>query len=108
MVENHEVLIGNIRILADAGIATSGLQPEAERLARDGKTAVYVAIDGQPAGVLAVADTLKPDSSDAVAELRRRGLEVVMITGDNQATAEAIARQTGIERVFADVLPQDK
>lgn len=107
-VENREVLIGNARLLSDAGIATSGLQPDAERLANEGKTAMYVAVDGEPAGVLAVADTLKPDSVDAVAELRRRGLEVVMITGDNKATAEAIARQTGIERVLADVLPQDK
>lgn len=107
-VENREVLIGNARLLSDAGIATSGLQPDAERLANEGKTAMYVAVDGEPAGVVAVADTLKADSVEAVAELRRRGLEVVMITGDNKATAEAIARQTGIERVLADVLPQDK
>ncbi|WP_258804233.1 heavy metal translocating P-type ATPase [Pseudarthrobacter sp. NS4] len=107
-VENREVLVGNSLLLSDAGINISGLQPDAERFAHEGKTAMYAAIDGQPAGVLAVADTLKPDSVEAVAELRRRGLEVVMITGDNRATAEAIARQTGIERVLADVLPQDK
>ncbi|WP_083706188.1 heavy metal translocating P-type ATPase [Arthrobacter sp. QXT-31] len=107
-VDNHEVLIGNVRLLADAGIPTSGLESEAERLARDGKTPMYVAVDGKPAGILAVADTLKPGSAAAVAQLQQRGLEVVMITGDNKATAEAIARQTGISRVLADVLPADK
>ncbi|MHA7301947.1 heavy metal translocating P-type ATPase [Pseudarthrobacter sp. MDT1-22] len=107
-VEHHEVLIGNSRLLADANIPTGALEAEAERLAKDGKTPMYVAVDGKPAGILAVADTLKPGSAAAVAQLQQRGLEVVMITGDNKGTAEAIARQTGITRVLADVLPADK
>jgi P-type Cu+ transporter len=102
------VLIGNPALLGDAGIDATALEAEADRLSADGKTALLVAIDGKPAGVLAVADTLKEESVAAVASLRTLGLEVVMITGDNRRTAAAIARQVGIGRVLAEVLPDRK
>nr|NIS80726.1 HAD-IC family P-type ATPase [Anaerolineales bacterium] len=107
-VDGHQVFVGNRRLLDDAGMQTKALELQAERLAADGKTAMYVAVDGKPAGVIAVADTVKEDSIAAIATLKRLGIEVVMITGDNRHTAEAIARQVGIERVLAEVLPQDK
>jgi Cu+-exporting ATPase len=84
------------------------LSAEIERLQGEAKTAMVVAVDGEAAGVLSVADTLKESSPEAVAELHRLGLEVVMLTGDNRRTAEAIATQAGIDRVVADVLPADK
>jgi Cu+-exporting ATPase len=107
-VEGKRLLVGSRRLLDDAGLDTAILEKEAERLAVEGKTSIFVAIDGTPAGVVAVADTVKEDSAIAIATLRSLGLEVVMITGDNRHTAEAIARQVGIERVLAEVLPQDK
>ncbi len=107
-VDGRQVLVGNRRLLDDAGIETGALEEQAERLAADGKTPMLVAVDGRPAGVIAVADTVKEDSAAAVTMLRRLGIEVVMMTGDNRRTAEAIARQVGIERVLAEVLPQDK
>ena len=107
-VDGRQVLVGNRRLLNDAGIETEVLEEQAERLAAEGKTPMFAAVDGKPAGVVAVADTVKEDSAAAVATLRRLGIEVVMMTGDNRRTAEAIARQVGIERVLAEVLPQDK
>ncbi|MGH2596158.1 MAG: heavy metal translocating P-type ATPase [Actinomycetota bacterium] len=107
-VDGHEVLVGRKELLADAGVDPSSLEEIAGRLASEGKTAIYAAADGRPAGVVAVADTIKEDSPSAVGALRDLGLEVVMITGDNERTAEAVARQVGIERVLAEVLPQDK
>ncbi len=107
-VNGHRVMVGNQGLLIDAGIETGGLEKAAERLAAEGKTSMFVAVDDKPAGVVAVADTVKENSAAAIATLRRLGLEVVMITGDNRRTAEAIARQVGIERVLAEVLPQDK
>ncbi len=108
VIDGRKVLVGNRRLLADAGIDVQALEKQAERLSAEGKTAIYAAVDGRPAGVIAVADTLKEDSKAAVATLKKLGIEVVMITGDNRRTAEAIARQVGIERVLAEVLPQDK
>jgi Cu+-exporting ATPase len=107
-VDGHAVLVGNSRLLADADIATAGLDPVAAELSRDGKTPVLAAVDGQPVGVLAVADPVKDDSATAIAGLHRLGVEVVMITGDSARTAAAIARQVGVRRVLAEVLPEHK
>ncbi len=107
-VDGQALLIGNRRLLANAGIDTVRLDEEAHRLSGEGKTPIYVAVDGAPAAIVAVADTLKEESAAAVRALQDLGLEVVMITGDNRRTAEAIARQVGITRVLAEVLPQDK
>ncbi|TMR89739.1 heavy metal translocating P-type ATPase [Nonomuraea basaltis] len=103
-VEGRRVLVGGKRLLGDVPV----LEEEADRLARSGRTPIMVAVDGQPAGVIAVADTVKDDSRQAVAALQRLGLQVVMITGDNRRTAEAVARQVGITRVLAEVLPAHK
>ena len=107
-VDGRSVLLGNAKLMRDRSIAIEHLAKDWERLAGEGKTPMFVAIDGKPAGLVAVADTVKPDSKAAVATLRGMGLEVVMMTGDNERTAKAIARQVGIERVLADVLPDDK
>ncbi|OGO51112.1 MAG: haloacid dehalogenase [Chloroflexi bacterium RBG_16_68_14] len=107
-VEGRAVLLGNRKLMAERGIDIGRLATQAERLEEEGKTAMFLAADGRAAGIVAVADTLKPTSQRAVQELHRMGLEVAMITGDNRRTAEAIARQVGIDRVLAEVLPQDK
>jgi Cu+-exporting ATPase len=107
-VDGRVVLVGKRQLLAERGVDASVLEADGTRLSDQGKTAVYAAIDAAPAGVLAVADTLKEDSPRAVRALRDLGLEVVMITGDNRRTAEAVARQVGIGRVLAEVLPEDK
>ncbi|HNP64211.1 MAG TPA: heavy metal translocating P-type ATPase [Woeseiaceae bacterium] len=107
-VAGHDLLLGNVKLLRDRGIDADALTPEWERLAADGKTPMYVAVDGKAAGLVAVADTIKDDSAPAIKALHDLGLAVVMITGDNARTAEAIARQVGVDRVLADVLPQDK
>ncbi|MHB9115097.1 MAG: heavy metal translocating P-type ATPase [Thermoleophilia bacterium] len=107
-VDGARVLLGNVKLMRDRGIDAGSLVEEAERLAADGKTPMFVAVDGRAAGVIAVADTLKPNSVEAVSRLRKMGLEVVMITGDNRRTAEAIGRQVGIDTVLAEVLPEHK
>ena len=107
-VDGRELLIGNARLLRDADIATAELEEYADRLADDGKTPMYVALDGRAAGLVAVADTVKDDSVAAIKALHDLGLEVAMITGDNERTANAVARQVGIDRVLADVLPDQK
>ncbi|WP_240474156.1 heavy metal translocating P-type ATPase [Intrasporangium chromatireducens] len=108
LVGGREVLVGNARLLSGAGIDPAPLLSDLERLARDGKTPILAAVDGLPAGVIGVADTVKDGSAAAVAALQARGIEVVMMTGDNRATAAAIARQVGIRRVVAEVLPEHK
>ncbi|HEU5393540.1 MAG TPA: heavy metal translocating P-type ATPase [Candidatus Methylomirabilis sp.] len=107
-VAGRKVLLGNDRMLAEEGIAPGALAAEAEHLAAAGKTPMFVAVDGRAVGVIAVADTLKPGSREAVERLHRLGIQVVMLTGDNRRTAEAIARGVGIDRVQAEVLPEDK
>ena len=99
---------GNDRYMESLGADTAALRDAAARLAAQGKTPLYFAEDRQLLGVIAVADVVKPDSAAAIAALRRSGCEVVLLTGDNQRTAEAIARQVGVDRVIAQVLPQDK
>lgn len=108
LVEKRELLVGNLKLMRDCQVSLDGLEAQALQLSDEGKTAMYVAIDGAPAGILAVADTVKEDSREAIQALRAMGLEVVMMTGDNERTGRAIARQVGIERVLAEVLPQDK
>jgi len=107
-IDGREVLLGNRKLMAERGIDAAPLESEAERLEGEGKTAMFVAVDAALAGVIAVADTVKDTSAQAVRELRRMGLEVVMMSGDNRRTAEAIAAQLGITRVLAEVLPGEK
>jgi Cu+-exporting ATPase len=107
-IEGRTLLLGNLKLMRDRKISLDGLEGKAAQLADDGKTPMYVALDGKAAGLVAVADTVKEDSQEAIRALKQMELEVVMITGDNERTAKAIARQVGIERVLAEVLPQDK
>jgi Cu+-exporting ATPase len=92
----------------ERNISFAELEADSDRLAGEGKTPMYVALDGKPAGIIAVADVLKKSSREAIENLHRMGIEVAMITGDNRKTAAAIARQVGIDRVLSEVLPQDK
>jgi Cu+-exporting ATPase len=110
LVGGRDVLVGNSALLGERGIDISAVQTAAERVAASGATPVYVGVDGRAAGVIAVADTVKPESHDAIEQLRALGLDVWMLTGDNRATADAIAQQVGIpaDRVLAEVLPGDK
>jgi Cu+-exporting ATPase len=107
-IEERQVLVGNRAMLESASIDPAALRQEAEALARDGATPMYVAADGKLLGLIGVADTLKEESAQAVAELEALGLEVWMLTGDNRLTAEAVARQVGITRVLAEVQPDQK
>ena len=107
-VAGRHLLLGNERLMTESGIEIETSSAYAERLADEGKTPMYAAIDGKFAGLVAVADTVKPGSKEAVAELQRLGLEVVMMTGNNERTADAVAREVGITRVLSQVLPQDK
>jgi P-type Cu+ transporter len=107
-VDGRAILVGNAAMLAEAGIETAPLRGRADALAAQGRTVVFAAVDGALAGIVAVADPVRPTSREAVARLRRMGLEVVMLTGDARATAEAVAREAGVERVVAGVLPAGK
>jgi len=107
-VNGRGILLGNRRLMQERRVSLGPLEREAEALELDGKTVMFIASDGLAAGLIAVADTLKEHSADAVRILHQLGLETVMITGDNRRTAEAIGRQVGLDRVLAEVLPEDK
>ncbi|HKI52937.1 MAG TPA: heavy metal translocating P-type ATPase, partial [Anaerolineales bacterium] len=107
-VEGRSVAVGNVRMMEAYNFSMNGLESEVTRLQSEAKTAMLVAVDGKVEGVIAVADTIKDSSSSAIADLHRMGLKVAMITGDNQKTAGAIAKQVGIDVVLAEVLPEGK
>ncbi|HVG35517.1 MAG TPA: heavy metal translocating P-type ATPase [Pyrinomonadaceae bacterium] len=107
-VEGHNLLIGNLKLMSERNIALDGLREHTAMLAAEGKTPMYAAMDKQLAGIFAVADQIKPESKTAIKAMQRLGLEVVMMTGDNRQTAEAVAREVGIQRVLAEVLPEGK
>jgi Cu+-exporting ATPase len=107
-IEGRLVLLGNEQFMNERGVAPGPLAERSAELAGRGKTPMFVAVDGEPAGLIVVADTPKPSSAEAISQMRALGLEVVMITGDNRRTAQAIAAEVGVDRVFAEVLPQDK
>ena len=107
-MDGAQILIGNLSTMQAHSIPPGNLAAEAQRLSDEGKTSVYCAIDGNAAGIIAMADIIKPSSADAVAQLKQLGIRVIMITGDNKSAAYAIAKQAGIDEVLAEVLPQDK
>ncbi len=108
VVNNTAVLAGNRKLMDDRRVSLAELEPDSDKLMSEGKTPMYVAFDGKAAGIVAVADVLKKSSKNAIERLHKMGIEVAMITGDNKKTAAAIAKQVGIDRVLAEVLPQDK
>lgn len=107
-IDDRAVLLGNLQLMSEQGVQLNGLRPAVERLQNEAKTAMILAVDGEAAGVIAVADTVKPGSQEAVAALHALGITVTMITGDNRQTADAIGRKVGIDRVLGEVAPGDK
>ncbi len=107
-IRDQEVLLGNLAFLAQKGIAPEPMDPHQDHLSREGKTAVFLAVGGRPVGVIAAADTLKPGAPQTVAALKEMGLKIMLLSGDNRRTAEAMARSAGISQVLAEVLPGDK
>jgi Cu2+-exporting ATPase len=107
-VEGHRVVVGNATLMRDRGVELGPLTDRAAELAANGRTPMYVAIDGRAAGLLGVADTIKPSAPETIRRFKEAGIEVVMMTGDNRITAEAVARALGIDRVYAEVLPEQK
>jgi P-type Cu+ transporter len=107
-VDGRLVHVGNRRLLATLGLSTDAVAPDVERLTRDARTVMFVAVDDMLAGIVAVADPVKPGAREAIATLGQRGLDVVLLSGDQQATADAVARQVGISRVVAGVAPEGK
>ncbi len=107
-VDNRAIVIGNARFLAEQSVAVGELETHAEELRREGVTVIFVGIDGQPAGAIGIADPVKASTPEALAALKQAGIRVIMLTGDNRATAEAVARKLSIADVEADVLPDQK
>jgi Cu+-exporting ATPase len=108
VVEGGKILLGNARLMEDAGVAIADLLEPAETMRREGQTVMFVAVDGQPAGLLAVSDPIKDSTPEAIRQLQAEGLRVVMLTGDNRATAEAVAAKLHLDGVLAEVLPDEK
>ncbi|ACG77885.1 copper-translocating P-type ATPase [Phenylobacterium zucineum HLK1] len=108
VVDGHRLALGSGKFLEEVGVDTSGLRSEAEALRADGATAIFMAVDGRPAGIFAIADPIKATTPEAVRALKADGVRLVMMTGDNRTTALAVARRLGIDEVEAEVLPQDK
>lgn len=107
-INQRTLLAGNRKLMTERGISLTAVEEASDRLAGEGKTPMYIAIDGEMAGIIAVADTVKQHSKQAIEKLHQMGIEVAMITGDNSRTAEAIAKSVGIDRVLSEVLPEDK
>ena len=107
-VEGHQVALGNLKMMNEGAVDLNGLETEAEKLQTHAKSVIWVAFDGKAGGLIAVADTIKLGSKEAIAEMHRLGLQVVMVTGDNRATAESIGNTLGIDRILAEILPEDK
>jgi len=107
-IAGKTVLLGNRKLMTESNISMEDLEATSNKLASEGKTPMYIGIDGKMAGIIAVADTVKESSKNAIEKLHKMGIEVDMITGDNKRTAEAIAKQVGIDRILAEVLPQEK
>ncbi|NWF77264.1 MAG: copper-translocating P-type ATPase [Chloroflexi bacterium] len=108
LVDGKQLFIGNLKLMGERGFSLNGLAKKATELFEQGKTVMFLGWDGQIAGIIALADTLKPGAKEALQMLRKMGIETAMLTGDNRRTAEAIAREAGIDRVLADVLPEHK
>jgi Cu+-exporting ATPase len=108
LVEGKKLFLGNLKLMKERGFSLNGLEKKAAELLEGGKTVMFLGRDSQVAGIIALADTLKPGAKEAVQTLRRMGIETAMLTGDNRRTAEAIAREAGINRVLAEVLPEHK
>jgi Cu+-exporting ATPase len=108
IVSGREVVLGNGRLLESSGIRTSEMMESADELRRDGQTVMFIAIDGKPAGTVGLADAIKQTAMEALSRLHQEGLRIIMLTGDNRATAEAVARKVGIDQVEAEVLPDRK
>jgi len=107
-IDGKNILLGNRKLMVERNISLEKLEVISDKLASEGKTPMYIAIDNKMTGIIAVADTVKENSKKAIEKLHEMGIEVAMITGDNKRTAEAIAKQVGIDRILAEVLPQDK
>ncbi len=108
LVEDKKMLLGNLRLMKERGPSLNGLEEKAKELLEGGKTVMFLSQDSQAMGIIALADTIKPDAKEAVQALHQMGIETVIITGDNRRTAETIAREVGINRVLAEVLPEHK
>jgi len=108
LIDGRSIALGNASLMADLGITLGDLEAQADALRAEGATALYLALDGKPGSIIAIADPIKPSTPEALATLRADGIHIVMLTGDNRRTAGAIARKLGISDVVADVLPEDK